>query len=281
MRTRTTLPAGARWITAVATDLSGYESVPLGRALPRAGKIADARLLALAVGTDLYEDPQIPPLDGAKGDAARFVAALRTLEGTTYTRVEATTLLDAQDLAASLPEQIHKIANTAGEKDTIVFFAAGHGIRDEGSGRFYLATRSTHLAELTRTSIAWDDIAAAFKGTKARVFVFLDACQSGAAGGSANDDAVASLLRGDTSMTVIAAAKGRQFSFESDGAGRFTTALVRAITTNRSTTDTINNGVIELAELYAVLKPEVVSATGGEQTPWIARNLMVGETPLF
>ena len=80
---------------------------------------------------------------------------------------------------------------------------------------------------------------------------------------------------------MIAAAKGRQFSYEENNAGRFTTALVRAITTNRNLTDTNGNGAIELAELYRVLKREVVTVTDGKQTPWIARNMMVGETPLF
>ena len=114
------------------------------------------------------------------------------------------------------------------------------------------------------------------------MFVFLDECQSGAAGlGGASDDAVAAFLGRRASITVIAAAKGRQFSFEENRAGRFTTALVRAITTNRKLIDTNRNGVIELAELYGAVKKEVVTVTDGQQTPWIARNMMVGEIPLF
>ena len=63
--------------------------------------------------------------------------------------------------------------------------------------------------------------------------------------------------------------------------GAFTTALVRAFTEDRKATDTNANGAIELAELYGAVKRQVVTHTKGEQTPWIARNQMVGETPLF
>ena len=113
------------------------------------------------------------------------------------------------------------------------------------------------------------------------MIVLLDACKAGAADGGANDDAVSSLLKGNTSLTVLAAAKGRQASLELPDGGRFTTALIRAITANRQSTDSNGNGAIELAELYGAVKREVMIATKGEQTPWIARNLMVGEIPLF
>ncbi len=63
--------------------------------------------------------------------------------------------------------------------------------------------------------------------------------------------------------------------------GAFTTTILQAITTKRAETDTNNNGTIELAELYGRIKCEVVTATRGLQTPWIARNRTVGEIPLF
>lgn len=132
--------------------------------------------------------------------------------------------------------------------------------------------------------MAWDEIGRALDGAKVRVVVFLDACRSGSAGGSStNDDVVSSLIGRKTPITVIAAAKGRQDSEEGAGSegGRFTNALVRAITSGREATDTNGNGAIELAELYGAVKREVLQVTGGRQTPWIARNQMVGEVPLF
>jgi hypothetical protein len=81
-------------------------------------------------------------------------------------------------------------------------------------------------------------------------------------------------------ITVIAAAKGRQESGETSAGGHFTNAVIRAIT-DRGATDRDGNGAIELVELYGAVKQAVVTMTGGKQTPWIARNLMVGEIPLF
>jgi hypothetical protein len=271
----------ARWVTVVAVDKAGYESVAQGAALPGATKAAGGRLFAISIGTDRYDDKDsIRPLIAAKIDASRFAETVRKLQGTTYGAVEVTPFLDALGLRSKLPDRLREVAAAAKASDTIMLFAAGHGFRD-AEGHFYLATRETQLANLKETALAWDEIAKALDGTKARVIVLLDACKSGAADGGANDDAVSSLIKGKTSLTVLAAAKGRQASLELPEGGRFTTALIRAITTNRRSTDSNSNGAIELAELYGAVKREVMIATKGEQTPWIARNLMVGEIPLF
>jgi hypothetical protein len=272
----------SRWITTVAIDVGGYESVPESQELAGYGTPAKARVFAVAVGTDQYDDKSIAPLQFAKTDANNFARGLKTLEGVAYSKVEVAPLLDASGLQSALPDKIRELVARAGEQDTIMLFASGHGFRDPSTGRFYLVTRDTRRERVTETSISWAEIAKALDGAKARVFVLLDACQSGAAAdGGSNDDAVTALLSQKASITVIAAAKGRQYSLELGTGGAFTTALVRAITEDRKATDTNNNGAIELAELYGAVKRQVVTKTGGKQTPWIARNLMLGETPLF
>ena len=276
------LATKSRWITAVAVDVGGYESVPQGRELAGYGTPAKARVFAVAVGTDQYEDKSIAPLQFAKTDANNFARGLKTLEGVAYSKVEVASFLDASGLQSALPDKIRELVARAGEQDTIMLFASGHGFRDASTGRFYLVTRDTRRERVTETAISWAEIAEALDGAKARVFVLLDACQSGAAAyGGSNDDAVAALLGRKASISVIAASKGRQDSLELSTGGAFTTALVRAITEDRKATDTNNNGAIELAELYGAVKRQVVTQTRGEQTPWIARNLMLGETPLF
>ena len=86
-------------------------------------------------------------------------------------------------------------------------------------------------------------------------------------------------------MTVISASKGRQFSLEDSelGGGVFTTLLTYgAFNPERRAGDDRNgNGVIEMSEFYRALKRRVTKFTKGRQTPWIARNQMVGEIPLF
>jgi uncharacterized caspase-like protein len=208
---------------------------------------------------------------------------LRALKGTAYGDVEVTTYLDAARVRELLPARLREVASAAKQTDTIMLFAAGHGFRDQATGQFYLATRDSKLRKLEETSISWVEIAKALDGSKARAIILLDACHSGAADSGTNDDAVSSLIKSGTPITIPAAAMGRQESQENAevGGGRFTTALVQAISTDRKAKDTNRNGAIELAELYGAVKRQVVAATKGAQTPWIARNLMVGEIPLF
>jgi len=273
----------SRWITAVAVDTAGYESVPQGQGLTGASDATKSRLYVISVGTDHYEDSNIKTLSVAKADAENFGRMVKETHSSNYVDVDVTTFLDTAGLRATLPSKIRDIAATAAEHDTIMLFAAGHGFREGPTGKFFLAVRESRLADLEKTSIAWANIATAIEGAKARVFVFIDACKSGSVESSgSNDDAVSSFLNRNASIAVIAASKGRQDSNEIENVGgAFTTALIRSIIVNRGTTDSNNNGVIELTELYGALKRNVVQSTKGEQTPWIARNLMVGEAPLF
>lgn len=278
-----TVPLGAndRWITAVAVDTTGHESVPQGQQLTGGGDAGGSRLFAVIVGTDTYDDPKISPLYAARRDASSFAQTLSLLKGSTYSDIISTSMLDEPELKSKLPAQLRKVASDAGPNDTIVLFAAGHGTQG-ADGRFYLVTRASQHQSIEGTALSWDEIAAAIEGAKARVVIFLDACRSGAAGGAgSNDDAVSALLGRSVPITVIAAAKGRQDSLEADSGGYFTNAIIRAVSGDRRLSDSNGNGVIELAELYAAVKSEVVRATDGAQTPWIARNLMVGEIPLF
>jgi hypothetical protein len=274
------LPPEARWISAVAVDTSGYDSVARGQPLPDAAKASASRLFAITVGTDTYDDKAIATLTAAKEDADAFAKGLDQQKGGVYSEVVTVPLLDDADLKTSLPARLREIAGKATERDTIMLFVAGHGFRAK-DGKFHLVTARTETQRLEETSLAWDEVVAAFSGVKARVIVFLDACRSGAAGQSAtNDEAVDALLGRSLPITVIAASKGRQDSEETDKGGEFTNAVLRALA-NRKATDTNGNGAIELAELYAVVKRDVVVATQGRQTPWLARNDMVGEVPLF
>ncbi|MEQ1710412.1 MAG: caspase family protein [Hyphomicrobium sp.] len=277
------LPLEARWISAVAIDAKGYESMPNGEPLGGAGKPV-GRLHLISVGTDRYDHMDAKfQLSGAVRDARTIKAAAMELGGKIYKEVIPQVLVDDVDLRSNLPARIREAVQAAAPEDTIMIFAAGHGSQGK-DGRFYLMTRNATPGDIEITGLAWDEIGRALDGTKARVVVFLDACRSGSAGGaSTNDDVVSSLIGRKTPITVIASAKGRQDSEEGAGGegGRFTNAILRAITSGRAATDTNGNGAIELAELYGAVKREVLQATGGRQTPWIARNQRVGEVPLF
>ena len=117
--------------------------------------------------------------------------------------------------------------------------------------------------------------------------VVLDACHAGMAGSDAfatNDDAVSALItRAGAPIVVLAGSKGRQFSQEAAaaGGGVFTAAVAAAISEARATHDRDRSGLIDLSELYTAVKARVLQATNGRQTPWLARNALVGEMALF
>jgi hypothetical protein len=97
---------------------------------------------------------------------------------------------------------------------------------------------------------------------------------------------------------VFAASKGRESSYESPTVrgGVFSAAFADVVANERAKHDTNHNGVIEVSELFVAIKRKV-SIEGypvreavakqegrlevGTQTPWIARNKMLGDFALF
>jgi uncharacterized caspase-like protein len=130
-------------------------------------------------------------------------------------------------------------------------------------------------------------LAEALSEARGTVVVVLDACHAGIAGSEAfatNDDAISALFtHTGAPMVVLAASKGRQLSHENReaGGGLFTVAFAQAIADERTKYDRDKSGLIDLGELYVAIKSRVSEATKGEQTPWLARNALVGEMSLF
>ncbi|MGH9776689.1 MAG: caspase family protein, partial [Candidatus Acidiferrales bacterium] len=146
---------------------------------------------------------------------------------------------------------------------------------------YYLATSATRKDDIPNTSLPWTELSDTLAKAHTRIAVFLDTCQSGAAGTdffATNDASVSALLdRAPSGILIFSASKGREESEESpgQGGGVFTTAVIAALSDPK--TDHNHNGVIEASELYATVKRAVVEATEGRQTPWFARNDMVGD----
>ena len=67
-------------------------------------------------------------------------------------------------------------------------------------------------------------------------------------------------------MLVLAASKGRQFSYEDPkwGGGAFTHALVEVLQRNWRSADLNGNGAIEVSELYRALRSMVAERDPGQ-----------------
>ncbi|MBR0820319.1 caspase family protein [Bradyrhizobium liaoningense] len=271
-----------RWLTLQAKDISGFESNLL--TVQVEGTRSNGTLYAVSVGTDIYADHSISRLNFAVSDARKFLSATESAGRRYYRRVDAKPVLaNAGTMRADVLRIVRSVVSEASSQDTVMLFFAGHGIRD-AAGTFYLAASRTNLSDPAEESLSWKELSSALVGIRARVVVFIDACHSGAISEFVSNDAsVDAFLQADVPLTIVAASKGRQFSKEGTdyGGGVFTSALTRLITDGARSTDLNSNGVVELSELYGALKRDVSSKTNGEQTPWIARNQMVGEIPLF
>jgi hypothetical protein len=271
-----------RWVAIGAEDRNGLVSrtwtMPRAAPAPAGG---NATLHVLAVGTDRYDDPRLPDLAFAAADARNLSQGLAAAPSRYYSAVETRLIENAPDLRERLPAELERIRLAARPGDTVLVHVAGHGLLDE-HGRFFLAGGGTRSADIAGTALAWSDVVSRLARFEARVVVLLDACHSGAADAATNDDAVDVLF--ETSklpFAVLSASKGRQPSLESRqfGGGIFTATVLRALTS--PDTDADGNGTVELSELFATAKHDVVEATGGRQTPWLSRSRFVGEVPLF
>ncbi len=277
---------GTRWVTLLAADKEGLLSLPIGRDLGPDKKLTRTHLLA--VGIDRYTDERLPNLGLAAADATNLEAALEALDGKSLTLDRDTTIVltDAGASKTAILDAARAIVADTQPGDNAVISISAHGLRGE-DGRFYVGLSSTSTADIENTALAWDDLASILATAKGRVTVLIDACHSGAAGTgllARNDDAVNAVRSAIPSgLTVLAAAKGRELSAEmsSVGGGVFTTAITLAIGKERATADTNHNGRIEVSELYRAVKDKVSTLRDGQQTPWLARNQMIGDFALF
>ena len=278
-------------ITAVAVDANGIVSSPLSidTGPSRQGR-GIGKLWGLFVGIDRY--PLLPNTCGSDGrspcdltlaaaDATRLAHAVG--QSRLYKSKETTVLVDQEASRSAVLARLGAMVESAGSEDTIIVSFAGHGLRDEDALRLVLS--STSLDDLAGTSLAFVDVAAQLKSARARVIVLLDVCHAGVSDRLAtNDDAASQLVTASgASMIILSASKGRQLSEEdtSTGGGRFSVTIDNILSKRRSAFDLDGNGAISVAELYRGLKSEVVRDTAGRQTPWLSRNLMVGDFDIF
>ncbi len=275
---------GARWVSVVAVDGDGLVSLPVGRDIG-VNKIRQAKLHFLTIGIDQYN--QANDLQFAVADAVSIAKALNNVAGQNIELGLQKSLLNQAANKKAILEQMHKMVQVGQKGDTIVFSFAGHGVRDQ-QGRFYLATSTIDPENITETGFLWQELVAILRKAKGRIVVLLDACHSGAAGTddsiyATNDEVASGLLSSIPSgLLIFSASKGRELS-EEDGVrgGIFTNALTDVISHKRNQFDTNQNGAIEISELYYGVKSEVVKHAQGKQTPWLARNQMVGDFSLF
>lgn len=279
---------GARWVSVVAQDAAGLVSLPLNLDLGDPKRTAP-RTHFFGVGIDHYPSPALESLNYAKRDVLRVSKALGgegAPGGTAAPLASQTILVDRRATRAEILDGLSETVAAASPGDHLVLFMAGHGLRD-GDGAFYFALSHTDVNNLAETGLSWRRLADELSRLDIRVTILLDACHAGATGSGAfasNDGAVNALIdKTQANVTVIAAAKGRQFSGESPevGGGFFSVAVAQTLLDRRAEFDRNGNGALEAVEFYRGVKSLVTARRGTKQTPWMVRNQLVGDYALF
>ncbi|WP_192937627.1 tetratricopeptide repeat protein [Sinorhizobium meliloti] len=279
-----TIAGNSGIVTFVATDKAGIMSAPVEIVLSDYSAKRVGKLFAIAVGVNTYKGMPNSDLKFSVADAKRVVEIAKSTN--LYRQRSITALLDGAASSASIISSIKAAVDKAGVDDTILVSFAGHGlVATDRSLR--LALSDTNLEDLVATSLSFDDVLSALKGSRARVVVFLDVCHGGVANRStvASNDIAASILTtaSGSGIVILSASKGRQYSEETSllRGGRFSTAIESTLGKNRTLADSDQNGRISLRELYRAVKASVASGSDGRQTPWIARNQVFGDFDLF
>ena len=276
------LKRGKHWITAVAYNDQGYSSIPQSLMIDASAvKAKGGNLYVLGVGVNNYPNMPKANLDYAKQDIIAFAETARANPAHQYENIVIKQLLDEKATPTNIYQALTNIVQQATIDDTLLLYFAGHGEKGK-DGQFYFLTSQASFGDFETTGLAWEKVAALLAQTKAKVIVFLDACHSGVASQETvvpNDEYVAELMKtGKAGMVVMAASKGRQFSFEDidfgDGHGAFNYAITQALTEERQTTDTNQNGIIELSELYRSVKFNVHKLTDGKHLGYPEMRLL-------
>ena len=199
----------------------------------------EIRLRILVIGVDKYK--LAPDAGGYKelrhaAEGAKKVGeAFARFGGGLYTEVlPPKVLLDQEATKDNILDALDQFSRQMAKDDVGVIFYAGHG--DKSNDRLYLTTHDTDKTRLVRTSVSASQMRDLLAGTKGRVYLFLDACHSGAItqrsgnGDSIHEDLIRELRREATGTVIATACRGDEFALEDEEhGGFFTYALVEGL----------------------------------------------------
>jgi WD40 repeat protein len=261
-------------------------------------------LHVLAIGINAYMDKgwnqpdsaetlALPRLNLAVNDAKAVAAAFKKAGAGQYADVKVTEALDADATVAGLEQIIERMATEINPRDTVVLFAAAHGISD--NGHFYLIPQDydggTNPASLQKRAIGQDKLQdwVANRIRAQKTILLLDTCESGALVGgythSRTDvpasEAAIGRLNEATGRPVLTAAAEDKPAFEGyQGHGVFTWALLDALKNG----DTNGDGYIELSELVAHVQdqvPKIATKLNGRGRVVVRRSTRDWQSPRF
>ncbi len=269
------LPSGANETTVKvrATNVRKILSAP--RTVFARWEPPERELYVLALGVADYRDDSLD-LKYPTQDVDDLCARLQTEQGGYYERVHTHRLVNEEVTPGNLRKAREEFLLRAKPDDTIVVFAAGHGVRS-ASGEYYFLTSSTTPAspydgverQALESLVTWDRLHAR------RRVLLLDTCHSGAAFGDdkrgVSADAFDQQTVNDaagTGLYIIAASSEQGFAQEMGGNGLFTRCLINGLDGGA---DANRDGLVGIDELKTYVTAAVHEKSAGRQRPTAPR----------
>ncbi len=208
--------------------------------------------IAIVIGVDEYDDPDLLQLGGAQIDADNVFQALVDQNQGQHHPEKSLKLLSPTlaELRGALQESVYDHELTA-----FTFFFAGHGLVVGGS--HYLCLRDTRLDRLAASALSFSEILRLVGDAQpANANIIVDACQSGGVVHDLNTVINPSLLgeTGTPSICVIAASMSNQKAGEDDRGGFLTRQLLRCVSGNERIQNSRSHlNLIEIGERISQL----------------------------
>jgi WD40 repeat protein len=232
-------------------------------------------LYLLALGVSDYNDDSLD-LACPVRDVDDLIRRLSDQEKSFYSRVHVQRLVNAEVTPASLQRLERTFLLQAKPEDTIIVFAAGHGMRNNLNEYWFLTSTATIDdpytgigREALEELVTWEKLHAE------RRILLLDTCHSGSMVGRRGvsrlyekDDVDALMRESRTGLYILAASSSDEFAREQRGNGVFTAAVLEAIEGAADRTPHGNgNGLVEIEEIKKYAEEQVLARSGGQQRP--------------
>lgn len=257
-------------IEVVATDAhnnSGGLRIPVIQGLR-----TPSRRWAVVIGVSRYRDNRIRQLQFADRDAEAIKDFLVDPKGGAVPPENMVYLANEEATFLNIRSALFDFLTKPGPDDLAIVYFAGHGTNDSKKrpDNYYLLGYDTDSDNLGSTAVPMWDLQAAFERTlQANVVTLVDACHSGGIGQAVPNMTNQRWIKAGfgRNRAIITASDVNEISREGDqwgGHGVFTYYVLQGL---KGSADAHHDHKITVGELFDFVRPHVMQATGGAQTP--------------
>ena len=229
----------------------------------------DLYVLSIGVSECAYPDKAFA-LDFAHKDATEISDALETQNGKLYQKVYRRTLINKDANRSGILGGLRWILQGSTQKDTVIIFLAGHGLKDD-LNNYYFLPYDGDPDKLWETGVKWHEFKDVITSLPSKVILLVDTCHGGSVTGKTRGvaditDALRQLASTESGVVVMAACTGKESGVERTdwGHGAFTMALLDGM---KGGADQDADNIITVKELDLYTTRRVKELTGGKQHP--------------